>query len=86
MFYVYLIKSEKDGFCYTGSTPDLKRRFAEHNKGLVRSTAPRRPFELIYYEAYRSEKDARIREARLKDYKRAYNQLRKRIENSLKEK
>jgi putative endonuclease len=85
MFYVYLIKSKKDGRCYTGSTPDLKRRFIEHNKGLVRSTAPLRPFTLVYYEAYRSEKDARLRESRLKDYKRAYNQLRKRIENSLKD-
>lgn len=85
MFYVYLIKSKKDGKCYTGSTPDLKRRFAEHNRGLVHSTAPRRQFELIYYEAYKSEKDARLRESRLKDYKRAHNQLRKRIENSLKE-
>ena len=85
MFYVYVIKSKKDGMCYTGSTPDLKRRITEHNKGLVRSTVPRRPFILIYYEAYRSEKDARLRESRLKDYKRAFNQLRQRIVNSLKE-
>jgi putative endonuclease len=85
MYYVYLIRSKKDGFCYTGSTPDLKRRFAEHNKGLIRSTAPRKPFKLIYYEAYLSEKDARIRESRLKDFKRAYLQLRQRLRNSLHE-
>lgn len=84
MFYVYVIKSRKDGLCYTGSTTDLKKRFAEHNKGLVRSTAPRVPFTLVYYEAYCAEKDARLRESRLKRYKRAYNQLKGRLTYSLK--
>jgi putative endonuclease len=56
VFYVYVLKSKKDGFCYTGSTSDLRHRLIEHNAGLVRSTAPRRPFVLVYYEAYQSEK------------------------------
>lgn len=85
MFYVYIIKSKKDNLCYIGSTNDLKRRLTEHNKGLVCSTAPRRPFALVYYEAYRAEKDARLRESRLKDYKKAYAQLKMRIKNSLEE-
>ncbi|MDD4607233.1 MAG: GIY-YIG nuclease family protein [Patescibacteria group bacterium] len=83
MFYVYVIKSQKDNMTYIGSTNDLKRRFNEHNKGLVKSTKPRIPFELIYYEAYKSEADARRREHNLKLKSRAYAQLRKRIENSL---
>ena len=85
MFYVYILKSKTDGLLYIGSTPDLKRRFDEHNKGLVKSTRPRKPFALIYYEAYIAEKDARLRESRLKNYKRAYNQLKTRIANCLKE-
>jgi len=83
MFYLYLLKSEKDGNLYIGSTNDLERRIAEHNEGKVFSTKARRPFELIYYEAYRSEKDARHREKNLKLRSRAYAQLKKRILGSI---
>ncbi|MEO8065255.1 MAG: GIY-YIG nuclease family protein [Candidatus Doudnabacteria bacterium] len=58
MFYVYILKSKKDGQKYVGSTKDLKKRFKLHNEGRVFSTKSRIPFELIYYEAYKSEKDA----------------------------
>ncbi|MBI5254556.1 GIY-YIG nuclease family protein [Candidatus Falkowbacteria bacterium] len=84
MFYVYVLKSQKDGLCYVGSTNDLRRRFEQHNKGDVQSTRPRRPLDLIYYEAYRAEKDARVREANLKLKSRAYAQLYKRIRESMK--
>jgi len=83
MFYVYIIKSKKDSKLYTGSTNDLKQRFKEHNDGKVKSTKSRIPFELIYYEAYISEKDARVREHNLKLRANALNQLKKRIKNSL---
>jgi putative endonuclease len=62
LFYVYILKSQKDGNLYIGSTDNLERRINEHNKGLVFSTSWRIPFELIYYEAYKSESDARYRE------------------------
>jgi hypothetical protein len=39
----------------------------------------------LYYEAYKNEKDARLRESRLKLKSRAYEQLRKRLKNSIKE-
>lgn len=83
MFYMYLIRSKKDGMLYTGSTDDLRRRFNEHNTGKVFSTQQRRPFELIYYEAYHSEKDAREREHNLKLRANALSQLKRRIPNSL---
>jgi putative endonuclease len=82
MFYVYVLKSKKDGNCYIGSTNNLKRRFAEHNLGKVFSTKYRIPFEIVYYEAYKSETDARERESNLKLRSRAYTQLKKRIERS----
>ena len=82
MFYVYVLKSLKDGKGYIGSTTDLKRRFKEHQEGLVPSTKPRIPFELIYYEAYKSQKDARLREASLKLKSRAYAQLRLRLKDT----
>ena len=84
MFYTYLIKSKKDGELYIGSTDNLRRRFQEHNKGLNRSTKYRIPFELVYYEAYKSEKDARDREHNLKLRANALNQLQRRITKSLK--
>ena len=49
--YVYVLRSLKDGNNYVGYTNDLRRRFAEHEAGNVLSTAARRPFKLIYYEA-----------------------------------
>ena len=51
---------------YTGYSDDLKRRFFEHNKGLVYSTRMRKPLELIYYEACANEQDAKTREQYLK--------------------
>lgn len=84
MYYVYILKSEKDEDMYTGSTNDLKRRFEEHNTGKVQSSRHRRPFRLVYYEAYSAEKDARQRESNLKLGSRAYTQLRRRIAESLK--
>jgi len=62
MFYVYILKSKRDEDLYVGSTGDLKRRLVEHNSGKVFSTQLRKPLVLIYYEAYRSEQDARRRE------------------------
>ncbi len=83
MFYVYILKSRKDGDCYTGSTNDLKRRFAEHNSGKVFSTKLRVPFDLVYYEAYKDESDARRREQALKLRGQTMVQLRKRIARSV---
>jgi putative endonuclease len=83
MFYVYLLKSKKDGLLYTGSTRDLAKRLREHGSGRVISTRLRRPLELIYYESYKSETDARRREHNLKLHSRALAQLKKRVEISL---
>jgi len=83
MYYVYILKSKTDNNFYTGSTNNLKCRFYEHNSGLVFSTKTRKPFELIYYEAYRDEKDARKREKNLKLKSKAFAQLKKRIKGSM---
>lgn len=83
MFYVYILKSKKDKKCYIGSTSDLKRRFEEHNKGKIFSTKDRRPLVLIYYEAFRAEKDARIREQKLKNFGQGITNVYKRLSNSL---
>ncbi len=83
MFYVYIFKSKKDDHLYIGSTNDLRRRLSEHNNGKVSSTKSRDIFELRYYEAYRSEHDARKREASLKKDGKALGQLKRRTSESL---
>lgn len=66
MYYVYILRSRKDENLYTGFTSDLRRRLREHREGNTPSTKDRRPLELIYYEAYLLEEDARAREIYLK--------------------
>ncbi|KKT92252.1 MAG: hypothetical protein A3I08_03340 [Candidatus Andersenbacteria bacterium RIFCSPLOWO2_02_FULL_46_11] len=83
MYYVYLIKSDKDKELYTGSTNNLRRRLWEHNHGKNLSTKYRAPFSLVYYEAYLDESDARHRESSLKLRGNALSQLKRRIAQSL---
>ena len=83
MFYTYILKSKKDGDLYIGSTNNLRERFVKHNKGLVPSTRNRGPLEIIYYEAYKSESDARQREHNLKLRRNAFSQLKRRIKKSI---
>lgn len=83
MFYVYILKSNKDNKLYIGYTNSLKRRIQEHNSGGNTSTKFRRPLDLIYYEAYKSEGDAKHREKMLKLFGRALGGLKRRIKLSL---
>jgi len=65
--YVYVLESIiKSGELYIGCTENLVKRFREHNTGLNFSTKPYRPWKLIHYESYRSEKDVSRREKYLK--------------------
>ena len=83
MFYIYIIKSKKDKSIYIGYTNDLKRRFKEHNNGDSKYTKNKYPYELVYYEAYKSMSDAKFREGNIKRFAQAYSQLKRRIKNSL---
>ena len=83
MHYVYILQSKIDDELYVGSTNDLRRRLAEHNDGKVKSTFPRRPYSLIYYEAYKAEYDARRRESALKKRGQARARLKERLSASL---
>lgn len=61
-YYVYVLKSKRDGDLYVGCTKDLQERFALHNSKKVASTKRRVPFDLIYYEAFLNKSDAFERE------------------------
>ena len=69
MWYVYVLKSLKDGRHYIGSTSDLDKRVLRHNRGGNISTRNRRPFELIYSEQYNTKAEAMKRERIIKAYK-----------------
>ncbi len=62
MFYTYVLKSLKDNNFYIGFTANLKNRIVQHEKGQVESTKSRLPIELVYYEAFKFEEDARKQE------------------------
>jgi putative endonuclease len=49
-----------------GYTSDLRRRLKEHNEGRNFSTKHSKPYEVIFYEAYLCEDDAKRREKYLK--------------------
>jgi len=66
MSYVYVIKSLRKKWIYIGSTKNLKIRLSDHNNGKVTSTKFYKPFELLYYEAYKNYSLARKREIELK--------------------
>jgi putative endonuclease len=66
MFYVYILQSRKDAGLYIGYSSDLKRRLKEHQQGRSFATSFRKPWRLIYYEAYTVEADALGREKYLK--------------------
>ena len=77
MYYVYLLKSEKDKDFYMGFTNNLERRIKEHNNGFVVSARSRKPFDLIYCEGYRPEKDARKKRAKLEIKVKSFHSIKK---------
>ena len=84
MYYFYLLQSlNRPNEIYTGSTVDLKKRLKEHNQGKTESSRRYKPWKLVYYEAYLSENDARIREQKFKRHGKGNDELKKRIKYSL---
>ena len=79
MYYVYILISMLNDQIYIGSTNDLKKRIEEHNDGKSISTKRYKPWILHYYEAYRTEHLARMRERNLKYHGNAIKELKKRI-------
>ncbi len=82
--YVYILKSKSKNFLYVGFTHNLKKRFLEHNNREEISTKAYAPLDLIFYEAYRNEKDAKRRERYFKTTK-GKTTLRLMLKDSLEE-
>lgn len=83
MFYFCVLQSLKDKNLYFGYSEDLRKRIKEYNDGKASATKNRRPLECIYYEAYKSERDARERERQIKRRAKAHISLKRRITHSL---
>ena len=84
MKYIYVLQHVPSGDLYIGKTNNISRRLKEHNSGGNISTKRINGlWKLVYAEVYRSEKDADIRELRLKKHGRAKQELYKRISFSL---
>lgn len=79
MYYVYVLLSKANSDMYIGSTNNLRKRYKEHLDGKVYSTRRFKPWVIMYYEAYYSEKLSRLRESRLKHNGNARQELKKRL-------
>lgn len=52
MDYIYIIQSTKDKSKYIGISCNIKKRLKNHNLGHVKYTAPKRPYNLVWYCAF----------------------------------
>ena len=66
MFAVYVLQSTTTGKRYVGSTRNLAARLRQHNQGRVRATKGGRPWKLVYFEQFQTNREARQREIFLK--------------------
>lgn len=70
MSFVYILKSLRDGRYYIGSTTNLESRLRHHKNGFTPSTKRFGEIKLIFQQEYKSLKDARYIERKLKKLKR----------------
>ncbi|MCX6704882.1 MAG: GIY-YIG nuclease family protein [Candidatus Woesebacteria bacterium] len=66
MVYTYLLKSLRDGSFYVGITNNLQSRLKNHNKGYVKATYSKRPYELAFFRCHTDYAEARKHEIWLK--------------------
>jgi putative endonuclease len=62
MFHVYVLRSEKTGRRYVGSSQDLEKRLREHNSGQSLATRHGAPWKLIHHEEFPTRAEAVRRE------------------------
>ena len=62
MFVAYILRSERDGTYYYGSTENLEKRLKEHNSGEVKYTKGHRPYLVHHVEMFDTRREAGQRE------------------------
>ncbi len=68
-FFVYILQSMKDFSFYIGQTDDLDARMSKHANGMSKYTSSKRPWRLVYFEAYNARTEALKREKQIKKMK-----------------
>ena len=62
MFHVYVLRSEKTGRRYIGSSQDIESRLGEHNSGQSLATKHGIPWRLVHQEHFPTRAEAVRRE------------------------
>lgn len=68
MFYVYVLKSLKDGNYYIGQTNNIESRIRLHFCGKVPSTKDRRPLKLVGYKTFKTRSESMWMEHKMKNH------------------
>ena len=69
MYWMYILKSSKDGSYYIGSTGNLDLRVQRHNKGHGKYTRKKLPWDLVYKQEFATRSEAEKEERRIKNKK-----------------
>ncbi len=69
MYYTYILYSRIIDKYYVGSTNDLERRLADHNRGKDKFSRQGKPWQLMYFEKYETRAEAFSRERAIKKKK-----------------
>jgi putative endonuclease len=66
MFYCYILKSKFDGSLCKGQTENIEERLRQHNAGKSKYTSGKIPWELVYFEEFKTREESLLREKYLK--------------------
>jgi putative endonuclease len=66
-FYVYILYAGQFDRFYVGQCNDMDGRLSRHNSGSEKSTAPYRPWELLWHTIKSTRSEAMILERKLKN-------------------
>jgi putative endonuclease len=70
MYFVYLLQCV-DRSIYTGITPDVEKRFREHENGTgAKYTRSHKPVKILYIESFATRSEAASREYEIKSWPR----------------
>jgi len=69
MFYLYILQSQKDGSYYIGYSANPQQRLLKHNNSLSGYTSRKKPWALVYTQAYATKTEAIKRERFIKAQK-----------------
>lgn len=66
-YFVYILYSKSFDKFYVGQTKEVMMRLKRHNDGTEKSTAPYKPWEIVWYTSKPSRAEAMSLERKLKN-------------------